>query len=80
MHPLAPDLTQLTDDDLHKKRGELQTRLLASYRIGNYQLIQQLQLLLEDYMLEIQRRDQKILQDLMNSQAKKPTDTLDITK
>ena len=35
MHPLSPDLSKLTDDELQQKRGELQNRLMMSYRMGN---------------------------------------------
>jgi hypothetical protein len=65
MHPLSPDLTQLTDAELHKKHGELVLRLGQAYRIGPFNIIGQLQMVLDDYNSEIQRRNQKIMDDMM---------------
>lgn len=67
MHPLAPDLTGLTDDDLHKKRGELQNRLMFAHRMGHGDMVGQIQMLIADYDLEIQRRNQKMLADLQKN-------------
>lgn len=64
MHPLSPDLSALTDAELHKKHGELVQRLNQAYRIGPFSIINQLQMVLEDYTSEIQRRNAKVLQDL----------------
>lgn len=65
MHPLAPDLSTLSDNDLHKKHGELVQRLSQAYRIGPSGIIGQLQMLLENYNSEIQRRNQKLMDELM---------------
>jgi hypothetical protein len=67
MHPLAPDLTGLSDDDLHKKRAELQNRMTFAYRMGQGDIIGQIQLLLGDYDMEIQKRNQKMLDDLQKN-------------
>ena len=64
MHPLSPNLTELSDNDLHKKHGELVARLNQAYRMGPYSVIGQLQMILDDYNVEIQRRNQKILAEL----------------
>lgn len=64
MHPLSPDLSGLTDAELHKKHGELVAKLSQAYRIGPYGIINQLQMILEDYTLEIQRRNAKIMEDM----------------
>ena len=64
MHPLSTDLSQLSDADLHKKQGELVKKLTQAYRIGPAGIIYQLQMILEDYNMEIQRRNQKILDDM----------------
>lgn len=64
MHPLAPDLTKLTDDELQKKRSELQNRLMTSYRMGNPDLVAQLHLLLQDYDMEIQTRNQRLMDQM----------------
>lgn len=67
MHPLAPNLTGLSDDDLHKKRAELQNRMTFAYRMGQGEMIGQIQLLLGDYDMEIQKRNQKMLDDLQKN-------------
>lgn len=64
MHPLAPDLTKLTEEELHKKRSELQNRLMMGYRMGNGDLVGQLQLLLQDYDIEIETRNRKMMDEL----------------
>jgi hypothetical protein len=67
MHPLAPDLTGLTDEELHTKRGELQGRISYAYQIGNAGMVNQLQLLLQDYGMEVERRNQKLMSDAQRS-------------
>ena len=64
MHPLSPDLSQLSDTDLHKKYNDLVSRLTQSYRIGPASIVGQLQMIIEDYKMEIQRRNQKIMDDM----------------
>jgi hypothetical protein len=79
MHPLAPDLTNLSDDELFKKRSELTERLNLSYRMGHTQMIMQLQLLLNDYNMEYQRRNQKMLEDAA-ANKRNFQDKIDITR
>ena len=64
MHPLSPNLTGLSDDELHKKHGELQSRLISASRMGSSDLVMQLQLLLGDYQNEIASRNQKQLEKM----------------
>ena len=64
MHPLVPDLSKLSDDELHKKYGELMKRYQQAYNFGPYQIIDQLQMLMGDYQAEIGRRNQKQLEEL----------------
>ena len=64
MHPLNSDLSQLSDADLHKKYNELNSRLIQAYRIGPAGIINQLQMLIEDYRFEISTRNQKVLADM----------------
>jgi hypothetical protein len=63
-HPLTPDLSKLTEDELQKKRSELQNRLMVSYRMGNSDLVGQIQLLLQDYDMEIQGRNRRMMEEL----------------
>jgi len=64
MHPLTPDLSGLTDDELHKKAAELQTRLGFAYSMGNPDMIAQLNLVLDDHNREINDRNQKLMDKL----------------
>jgi hypothetical protein len=79
MHPLAPDLSKLTDDELQQKRGELQNRLMMSYRMGNADLVMQLQLLLGDYDIELQTRNQRMM-DQMSKASKNFGNIINISR
>ena len=79
MHPLSPDLSKLTDDELQQKRGELQNRLMMSYRIGNADLVMQVQLLLGDYDIELQSRNQKMM-DQMSKASKNFGNIINISR
>ena len=80
MHPLAPDLSKLSDDEIHTKRAELHNRLGFAYRMGHGDIVQQLQLLLADYDIEIQARNQKLLDQATKSGRLAGGDSMDITK
>ena len=77
MHPLLTDLSGLTDDELHKKRAELSNRLMFAYRMGHGDMIGQIQLVMGDYEAELQRRNQKMLDDLEKN-SKTFKDKIDI--
>ena len=64
MHPLTPDLSELKDDELHKKLSDLTQRLTMSYKQGNYPIAGQLHMLIDDYQAEVTRRQQKVLEEL----------------
>ncbi|MCX7594199.1 MAG: hypothetical protein N2235_10625 [Fischerella sp.] len=64
MHPLCPDLSSLSDEELHKKHGELMQRLSFAYGQGGTDMYQQLSMLISDYRAEIQRRNQKHLEEM----------------
>ena len=63
-HPLTPDLTKLTMDELTKKHSDLLARISYAYRIGQYDMVQQLQMLMEDYQNELNVRNQKQLAEM----------------
>ena len=64
MHPLTPDLSKLSNEELYKKIGELQQKLTQSFRFGQSELSNQIQMVLGDYQNEAAARNQKIMQDL----------------
>jgi hypothetical protein len=63
-HPLAPDLSGLTIEELNQKHGDLLKRVSAAYRWGNADMVAQLQMLIQDYTNEIQTRNAKALAEL----------------
>ena len=67
MHPLTPDLSNLTEEELHSKRNELQNRLSFAYRMGHADMVNQLQLVLGDYAMEIEARNQRMLEQAQKS-------------
>jgi hypothetical protein len=64
MHPLLPDLSALGDDEIHKKYEELSKRYSRAFRFGPTSVIPQLQMLMQDYQAEINRRQAKMIQDM----------------
>ena len=63
MHPLTEDLSSLNDQELFKKISDLTNYLSQSYRLGNYSVVGQIHMLLDDYTAEANRRHQKTLEE-----------------
>lgn len=63
LHPLAPDLSALTMDELMTKYNDLNKKYQQAHRSGSGSVIGQLAMLLDDYRYEIARRQQKLLDD-----------------
>lgn len=63
MHPLTPNLSELTMEELNGKYNELVKKMTQAQRLGSGGLMNQLGMLLEDYKSEISRRQQQILAD-----------------
>ena len=64
MHPLTPDLTKLSIDELNQKHGDLLKRINQAYNWGNADMVAQLQMLLQDYQSEMAVRNQKALAEM----------------
>lgn len=64
MHPLTPVLSELSDDEVLSKINNLQQHLTFAYKMGQYGMIQQIQMVLEDYNIEHQNRQKKMMEDL----------------
>lgn len=79
MHPLAGDLSKLTDQELANKITELYDKLRMSYYGSYADIHQQLRMLLENYRAEQQRRFQK-QQEEFAEKNKKLTDKIRIKK
>jgi hypothetical protein len=63
-HPLAPNLTELTNEELNKKYNDLVTRMNQAYRWGNPGMVGQLQMLMQDYQEELANRSRKALEEM----------------
>lgn len=66
-HPLAPNLSELSTDDLNNKYNDLSQRLSQAYRFGMSSAVQQLQMLQMHYQEEIQRRHAQQLEDMQKN-------------
>ena len=66
MHPLTPNLKDLTDDELLEKYNTLMKRFMQAQRAGSYAVLGQMNMILDDYRYELQRRQQIALQDAQN--------------
>lgn len=63
MHPLTPNLSDLTIEELQTKYNELTKRVLMAQRMGNGSLMNQVSMILDDYRTELSTRQQKLLDD-----------------
>lgn len=78
-HPLTPDLSKLTNEDLSNKYNDLMSRLNQAHRWGNPDMVGQLQLLIQDYNEEITNRQRKALEE-MEKNSKQFNKLIDIGK
>ena len=58
-HPLIGSLAELKDEELQEKISELNNKMLQAYRMGNPQLIGQIQMALETYRNYYQERQRQ---------------------
>lgn len=72
MHPFAPNLSELTDDDLLKKINELYAKMRLV--MNNPPVYRQLVMLMHSYQEEQQRRILKRQTELENSELSKKID------
>lgn len=78
MHPLQIDLSNLNDDQLYTKMSDLQKRMSAAYRLGYSDAVYQLQMIIDDYQLEINNRNEKTMKEL-ESKSKQFKNIIDIS-
>jgi len=64
MHPLVSDLSNLSNEDLHKKYNELMTKMNQAYRSGPTSIIPQMQMIIENYRYEMDKRNRKTLEEM----------------
>ena len=58
-HPLIGSLAKLKDEELQNKISDLNSKLLQAHRMGNSQLINQVQMALETYRNHYQERQRQ---------------------
>jgi gamma-glutamyl:cysteine ligase YbdK (ATP-grasp superfamily) len=78
LHPLAVDASELTDSELDKKVQELSKKLMMANRMGNYELIQQVQMLLNDYQEAQRTRERKQLEETLRDNDSDFDDIIDV--
>ena len=81
MHPLVSSLSTLSDEELNKKYSELSKRFSQAHRFGPANVIPQLQMIMQDYQAEMQRRSAKALEDMrqrMDKDGKAFSNIIDI--
>lgn len=64
MHPLVSSLSDLSNEELHKKYNELTTKMNQAYRYGPTSIIPQMQMIIENYRTEIDNRHRKTLEEM----------------
>ena len=62
-HPLLPDLSTMSQDELMTKYNELNTRWIQASRSGSGSVLSQMSMIMESYRSEISRRHAKMLED-----------------
>jgi hypothetical protein len=61
LHPLSQDLSQLKDQEIEMKISELSNKYLVAQRIGNHELLTQVQTFVTIYREEMSRRYRKTM-------------------
>jgi hypothetical protein len=63
-HPLAPNISELKDDELYAKITELGNKMNSAYRLGSGDVLRQMQMLLAHYQEELAVRNRKKLEEI----------------
>jgi len=63
-HPLLPDLSTFSDDELLTKYNELNLRWLQANRAGSVSVLGQMSMVMECYKQEMRRRHDKMMADM----------------
>lgn len=70
MHPLVGNLEELSTEELHKKYNELLAKYNQAFRFGPTSIIPQMQMILENYRYEMDKRNRKVLDEMESKNAK----------
>jgi hypothetical protein len=63
-HPLAPDLSNLKDDELYAKVNEIHAKINTAWRLGSNGAVTQMQMLLNHYQQELSERNRRKLEEM----------------
>jgi len=77
MHPLSPNLHEMSDADLNEKIKSLNTKLIQAYR-SSPGVVNQIRMMLDDFTEERMRRDKEQLKKLLDQSKDKGNDWDDI--
>lgn len=69
-HPLAPNVSELKDDELYAKITELGNKMNAAYRLGSGDVLRQMQMIMAGYQEELSRRNTKKLEEMTKNNPK----------
>ena len=64
MHPLVGNLEELSNEELHKKYNDLMQKYNQAFRFGPTSVLPQMQMILESYQSEMNKRNRKTLEDM----------------
>lgn len=64
MHPLAPDLSTLSQDELFQKYTDLQKRYNQAWRSGPQSIMPQIQMMMDHYQNELNERSRKQMEEM----------------
>jgi len=70
MHPLVSNLSELKEEELNQKFGELMKRFNQASRFGPAGAVPQLQMLINDYQAEMQRRGAVAMEEMRKKMDK----------
>ena len=70
MHPLVGNLDELSNEELHKKYNDLMAKYNQAYRFGPTSVIPQMQMILENYKFEMEKRNRKTLEEMESKNDK----------
>lgn len=64
MHPLIGNLEELSNEEIQKKYDELMKKYNQAFRFGPTSVLPQMQMILESYQSEMNKRNRKTLEDM----------------
>ena len=70
MHPLVTNLEELSNEELHKKYNDLMLKYNQAFRTGPTSVIPQMQMILENYRFEMDKRNRKTLEEMESKNDK----------